>query len=52
MFEKKWKKKKMKDDTNTFFVFTDFWVLGLFLYCIVDCYFVNQFDTRKSGTLV
>ena len=66
VFEKKMekkKKKKMKDDTNTFFfVFTDFWVLGL-LYVLLSCFyilllqwryynFVDQFDMMKSGTLV
>ena len=32
-----WKKKKMNDDTNSFFVFSDFWVVGL-LHDLLSCF--------------
>ena len=57
VFEKKMVKKKIKNDTKIFFIFTDFEFYDCYMfYCLIVifyyCNFVDQFDMRKNGTLV
>ena len=54
---KEMEKKKMKDNTNTF-IFNDFWVWDWCMFFVLfswNCFaenFADQFDMKKSGTLV